>query len=84
MGRKGIASTLYRMVEETAVHEFSSGIGKCINYTALNNVYDILTLFNTKHQKKDKAICYTVLLAQEETFNSFPLLKYPSMLWVKL
>jgi hypothetical protein len=75
------------MVEETAVHEFSSGIGKCINYTALNNVYDILTPFNTKHQKihkKDKAICHTVLLAQGETFNSFPLLKYPSMLWVKL
>jgi len=39
------------MVEETAVHEFSNGIGNCINCTAMSNVYDILTLFNTKHHK---------------------------------
>jgi hypothetical protein len=72
------------MVEETAVHEFSNGIGKCINCRAMSNVYDILTLFNTKCHKKDEAICHAVLLAQGETFDSFPLLKYPSMLWVKL
>jgi hypothetical protein len=73
------------MVEETAANKFSNGIGNCINCTAMNNVYDILTCSVssvTKIHKKDEEICHTVLLAQGETFDSFPLLKYPSMLWV--
>jgi hypothetical protein len=44
------------MVEETAVHEFSSGIGKCINCTAMNNVYDFNPVQYKASQKFIKRI----------------------------
>jgi hypothetical protein len=39
---------------------------------------------STKIHKKDEAVCHMVLLAEGETFSGLPLLKDPSMLWVKL